>query len=429
MVKMNGSFSESQGGKLFNRNFLLLWQGQFVSQVGTQVAAVTLIFWLKDQTGLASLMGLSAMVFALTAALLTPVGGTFADRYSRKRIFIFSDIIAGVTSLALAYVMLYFSHIPWLVIAIIFLAQFIYGATTAFFSPAIFASIPDIVPKKDLARANSLKSSTFHFAMLIGQGTGAILYRILGGPVIFLIDGVSYLFSAFSEAFIDIPQPVPQKSNGRFKDTLRKFFQDAGEGIHYLWREQGVKNLVILFAVSNFFLAPFIILLPFYVEKCLKVGPEWYGYLMGGLGGGTFAGYILISFLNVSDELRSKIVVTLMIIFSLLSGSFGFVTSPLLALILFFLAGMIMGLFTIVFDTAIQMKTPSEMRGRVSGAIGVISQGLLPLGMALSGIVADLTDKNIPMIFLVAGIANFLVTVQTFRKKEALKVLAYETSE
>lgn len=416
-----------QAEKLFNKDFVLLWQGQAVSQIGTQVASIALIFWIKQSIDLASLVGISVMIFTLTFALFTPVGGTIADRFSRKKIFIISDIVCGIASLLLAYFMFRFADDPLLVIAIIFVVQFIFGLARSFFNPAIFASVPDIVPEKDLTKANSMRNSTRQIAVLIGQGAGGLFFKLLGGPLIFLINGLTYLFSAISECFIKIPQKTEKKDhNSSLKESLASFFNETWSGIMYLWEQQGMRRVLLMFALLNFFISPYIILLPFYVEDFLGIGPEWYGYLMGGFGGGTALGYVLVSTLNFSGKLRSWIVAGSLVVFSLISAGYGFIRIPILALVLFVFGGVILGFFTIVFETSVQLKTESEMRGRVSGAINFASQGLIPLGMGLFGIIADLVNQNIPLIFLVCGIALFMVTMFTFTKKESYQALTYD---
>src|SRR5436853_7117302 len=88
--------------KLMNRNFFLLWQGQFISQVGNQVYAVAMVFWITQTLNSASMLGLLLMLSTLPAVLLGPFAGTLADRKSRRSIIIVSDLICGMVVIALA---------------------------------------------------------------------------------------------------------------------------------------------------------------------------------------------------------------------------------------------------------------------------------------------------------------------------------------
>ena len=80
---MEAVIQKQQQVKLFNRNYFLLWQGQFVSQLGNQVYAVAMLFWITHATNSASVLGLMMMLSSLPAVILGPIGGTLADRQSR----------------------------------------------------------------------------------------------------------------------------------------------------------------------------------------------------------------------------------------------------------------------------------------------------------------------------------------------------------
>ena len=85
--------------RLFNRDFVLLWQGQLVSRMGSQAMTIAMMFWTMEATGSATLMGAMMMVGTLPAVVLGPLAGTLADRVSRKWILVFCDAGSGLVLL------------------------------------------------------------------------------------------------------------------------------------------------------------------------------------------------------------------------------------------------------------------------------------------------------------------------------------------
>ena len=130
--------------KLFNRNFFLLWQGQFVSQLGSQAFVIAMMFWIKHQTGSASIMGLLMAVSMLPSVILGPIAGTFADQFSRRKIIIFSDILRGIPVLVLALLIYYMVSTVEVIIICLFFVSLFSGVVSSFFNPAITAAIPYI---------------------------------------------------------------------------------------------------------------------------------------------------------------------------------------------------------------------------------------------------------------------------------------------
>ena len=91
-----------QPTRLMNKNFLLLWQGQSINRLGLQAFAVAMLFWIKHATNSATLMGLLLMLSTLPGVLFSPLGGALADRVSRRRILVVTDILSGLAVLTLA---------------------------------------------------------------------------------------------------------------------------------------------------------------------------------------------------------------------------------------------------------------------------------------------------------------------------------------
>src|SRR4028119_1923222 len=128
--------------KLFNKNFALLWQGQLISQIGAQAFSIAALFWTKNQTNSATLVGVLLMLSVLPQILLSPVGGTFADRYSRKKIIVACDLVNSFFMTALALIFFFNRSNDLLFIALL-IASLVISSVKSFFNPAATAAIPD----------------------------------------------------------------------------------------------------------------------------------------------------------------------------------------------------------------------------------------------------------------------------------------------
>ncbi|MFR4767154.1 MAG: MFS transporter [Paraclostridium sordellii] len=188
--------------KLWNKNFFLLWQGQMVSVLGDVFYLMALNFWMLEITGSTALMGMLSAVTMLPKIILGPFAGVFVDRWDRKKLIVLTDLIRGVivTFVGIAGVMGFIQ--VWMV----FIVGIISGICAAFFNPAINSSRPDIVPEDKLLKANSVTSLAQSGMDMIGNAVGGVLYVLIGAPYMFLLNGISYLFSAFTEIFITIPK-------------------------------------------------------------------------------------------------------------------------------------------------------------------------------------------------------------------------------
>ncbi len=418
----------SNATKLFNRNFLLLWQGQFVSKLGTQVYAIVIILWLTNLTNSASIVGLFGMAAGMPIVILSAFGGAVADRFPRKKIIIFCDILNGFAILSLAVLMFLAPDMPRLIVIWLFVVAIIAASINSFFGPAIGASIPDLVPKKQIAAANTMGQFSEKISVFIGQGIGGILYQTIGAPFVVLFDGISYLISAFSESFIDIPQRIPEKAKS-FREYGRKFKEDILEGFQYINRNRGLRQMLIATVFINFFSMPVIVLLPFYVKRHLMVAPDWYGFFMAIYGIGALLGYISAGVINVSGNARKNLLIIFMF-----AEPLGYILvsqahSIPVAAILFLIGGIFSGYIMVNIVTILQTTTPSHIRGRVFGVLSTISASVAPLGMGIGGVAADLTDKNIPLIYTICGLSVILIIAFFASRRPFREFIAFESEE
>ncbi|MEA2560472.1 MAG: transporter, family, macrolide efflux protein [Acidobacteriota bacterium] len=416
--------------RLWNRDFALLWQGQMVSQLGNQAFHIAMMSWLLRATGSASLMGLLMFTALLPGVVLGPVGGTFADRHSRIRIALICDLLAGAGVLALSF-MMFDPRVERLepaavrfVIALMFGVSALLGILRAFFTPALSAAIPDLVPRERIPAANSLNQISVQGSSLLGQAVGGVLFQALGAAFLYLVNGLSFLYAALCALLIRLPPraivPRPETAH-----PFRQFFGETAEGFRYLWKHTGLRDFTVIASVVNFLGMPIMVLFPFFVELYLKKDARWYGFLLAAIGAGSVAGFVLAGAKPLKGGERRRWIVTAMILAPLLFGILGVVSNAWAALGVAFLGGVALGVINVYLMSMVQMATPGEMRGRVLSVIMTMTGGLMPIGMVLGGIVGDLTGKNVPLIYAVCGGLGFLVASGVFVRRDLREFLAH----
>lgn len=402
--------------RLLNKDFVLLWQGQTVSGIGMSLFQIASLYWLLEETGSATTMGLVAMMGALPGVILGPFGGAIADRFSRKRLIVVGDLILGLSMLSLAVPFFLLEgalevKIVWLVVV-----SMLIGIVGAFFRPAVTASIPNIVPLSKLHAANALTSMGMTASMAIGQAIGGVLFRVLGAPVLILINGVTYLLSALSEVFITIPQQKPESLTS-WGELARAFWQDIKIGLRYVWNKRGLRNMILAFAMLNLVTAPLGVLMPILLKEWLQLPSDWFGYLMAAMGVGNVIGMSFAGMTNIDGRTRFLWAVASLYAMSLANFVFGLATNPYFLVGANFLSGIFLGVLMVSFTTLMQASTPDEIRGRVSSVMMTVIMGSVPIAMGFAGILADLVDQNIPLLFIAAGSLSFvLVTAMALNR-------------
>jgi DHA3 family macrolide efflux protein-like MFS transporter len=411
--------------KLLNKNFVLLWQGQLVSLFGMQAYSIAMMFWIKHQTGSATLMGLVMMVSQIPGVLLGPISGVFVDRYSRWKIIVGSDLIRGLITMALAALVFFSPDGNNIIIVGLFTVGLISSTVAAFFNPAITAAIPELVPTEKLATANSMHAFSYQVSNFVGMGIGGVLFRIMGASMLFFIDGITYIFSAISEMFIKIPQNFPDEKADA-KSNFSRMIDDIKEGFLFIWQNKGMRDLFFTATLLNFFLVPGMVLTPFFVEDYLMANSDWYGYIIAGMGLGSIIGFAIAGSIKVSGPVRSKINVTAIILLTIFLTLFGFIRAKELAVVNMLMSGIMAGFFNVNLLTILQQTTPDWIRGRVFAVLTTIGGALVPVAMGLTGVITDMLNQNVPLVLIAGGGLSFFSCVMLAFSRAFREYMAYE---
>lgn len=379
--------------KLLNKDFGLLWLGMAVSQLGVGAGNIGLMWWIQSTTGSALLLGAMAMVRTIVSVALSPFSGVVADRFSKKAIIVLGDVFRG----------LFYGILGWLIYtnqltpAVFLILVGCNAICSTFFNPAVTATVPLLVSKADLPRANSLQQITSNLVTIAGYASGGILVALLGVPMLLAINAAAFLLSALSEMFIHIPPVVTQTGAEK-----THFWLDLKEGFNYARQNRVLIEIMKVAAVLNFVWAPTFILLPKFVQEHLGASSELYGYLLAAFTVGTLCASLLIAFTKVVERNLW------LIVHSITPQAIAFIIATLLpthwhaARIPFFLfMGFLNGVVNIYFGVVVQRTTAPEHLGRVAGLINTMTGALQPLSQGLTGYLGDIF--SIPVIYVVAN--------------------------
>ncbi|MCR1974328.1 MFS transporter [Clostridium sporogenes] len=404
--------------KLWNKNFFILWQGQLVSSLGDAIYEIALGFWVLMVTGSTALMGTLMAVSMIPKIVISPFAGVLIDRSERKYIIVAMDLIRGIVITLVGIVTILGYAKIWMIL----LAGMIIGTCAAFFNPCMGSVLPDIVSQDKIVKANSSYQMTTTGSNLIGTVFGGMLYATLGAPIMFLINGISYLFSAFTELFMKVPMIKKEHQNTNFKE-------DFILGIKFSWNFKGLRNIIILGCIINFFSqVGFILLMPMFNNDS-NLGAAKYGIAMGMLLGGMMIGMVILSIINLKPQNKFKLfcssgIVCMIALSSIpIAHNFYFICGAI------FLGGIFLGgIFNSTLNTLLSSTTqiivPQHMRGKILSLNNTVCMALSPLGMVLGGVLGGIFEIRKVMFFSFA--ATLMLIIIFCFMKSVKKVINYD---
>ncbi len=388
----------------FNRNFVLLWLGEAVSQLGAGVGYIATLWWVQTTTGSALALGTLATVSGLVGLALSPLAGVLVDRWNRKWIIVGTDMVRGLINCYLAWAVWNDS----LTLPVLFLCAAIKSACAQFFTPAVMACIPQLVENKHLEKANSLRQMMQNITNMLGYALGGLLVAFLGIPALLLLNGLAFLGSAVSEVFISLPA-VTKVSNL----TIKSFFSDLSGGLAYVRRDPTLYGIMQVIIVINFAFVPFYMLLPKFVGDYLHAGSDVLGLISSSQTAGMLLGAVLLSLTSLVKQ-NSWIVR-----WGLSISALALMLSPLARgsmwpaqLFLYGVAGATTSIVNILFFSSLQRRTDPSYMGKVFSLVNAMALGLQPLASALSGYLAD--RHSIVLIYAAFGCLAMLGNIRMF---------------
>ena len=352
-----------------------------VSNAGSWLQTVALGAYMVNLTGKATWVGLIAVATFLPMGVFAPLGGDLADRFDRRRFLLITNTIeAGVATL-LAVIVARGDPSPWIIVGLAFLG----GCVVSVRLPFIQALMPDLVPGEELLAAASLGAAQYNLGRVIGPAAAGAVIAAWGFEWAFAGNAMSYGATILALTFVQVPRHERKHATEPLLARLRAGARAARD-------EPGCRSAILLIGVAAFFAAPFIALIAVKAASITSGGEDEIAKATAALttaqGVGAVAGALTLA------DLANRFGRRRLLVFHLLATPVALVlyaqapsvatAVPALALVGAMYIGILSGL-----NTVVQLRAPTEYRGRILSLHMLSLGGIYPIGALVQGRLAD----------------------------------------
>lgn len=382
-----------------DREFLKLWTGQMISEVGSRVSRegipLTAVLLLNASP---VQMGFLASVNGVTALLFGPLAGILADRLHRRPILIVTDLSRAAVLALIPLAALSGSLQLWHLFAVAALA----GILTVFFDVAYQSYLPALVPEPQLLEGNSKLALSASTAEAIGPGITGVLVQWLSAPRAIALDAFSFLVSAVSVLAIRRPErPVTDQPHEPGWNELTAGFRTVASN--------PTLRALALRSVTMFFFAGFFSsLYVFYAIRTLGLTPIVLGFVVTLGGISNFFGASIAARLPQTWPVRNVLIAStlgsgaIMLFIPLAHGPWYLAAAFLGAAQLF--GDLFFPIYSIYELTLRQRIAPPAVLGRVNAAMQMIWKGIIPAGAVTGGFLAESLGPRAAIVISAFGV-------------------------
>ena len=348
------------------RDFMRIWKGLVVSNVGDGIHRIAILWWARTATGSDAAVVIVALASVVPTLLAAPIAGALVDRFPRRTLMISSDAIRLATSATLALLW----SVGELNLGGLVVVAAVAAAASAVFDPALMASVTLLVPPPQRAKANSMIGGSGAVAGIVGPAIGGVVIGAWGTGAALWIDAATFLVSMAFLLASRIPQP-----------TATPELEADHEGVLAGWalvrRDRSIRDLVMVAAALNLCAAPVPVLVVGLAAGPLELGGRGYGLLAACLPAGVLLGLLVAPRLAPAAGAGfGGVAATALGI----AGVGALPWSPLAATMLL-VAGAGVGVVNTILPTRFQDGVDPALQGRVFALVGAIAQVGRPVGL------------------------------------------------
>lgn len=403
--------AEHGPGLRSNGNFKRYFTARIVSQLGDQLYVFAICWYVLDLTKSSLLMAALLAVNALAVMAVAPFGGLIADRISRKKVMVGTDVIQGVILLALVGLQLGHS----LSIGTLFTATVLLGLCSAVFSPAASALVPGIVGREQMPAAVAAGQAAENICTIVGMLLGGALYKLIGIPGVLVLNAASNLAAALMESRIQVTGMAnPGRAEPRPVGAVRQFVAEFLDGLRQVRKDRTVSSLLLVNTAFTLVAVPLpLVYMPTLFNVILGASPAqaafpqaatWAGIILGS----AVAARLLRRHRPESIIAGGLLAVSIQTLFmALLIGSRSMIGLPWMTAACTVgnaLAGAAAASFVVPLYALFHARSVDEFRGRFWGLESCLRTAALCAGYFVAGTLA----QRLPLGFVFAGTSPVL---------------------
>lgn len=396
--------------------FSIIWIGQALSLLGSQLVQFALIWHLTKTTESAAVLTGATLVAMLPMIVLGPFVGALVDRWNRRKVMMAADTLIAAATLALAVLFATGVVKLWMIFVIIFIRS----VGSGFHRPAMEASTSLMVPDKHLTRVQGANQTLRGGLNILSAPLGALLLEVMPLQGILAIDVVSAAFAVLPLAFILIPQPA-KRTESLPATLISSVWEDFQVGLDYILSWKGLMILIGMAVAINVIITPAFALLPLLVREHFQAGARELGWIESAFGIGSVLGGLL---LGAWGGFKKRIHTVLMGLFFEGSGLLIVGLSPANSLLTaaagIFLVAVSLAIVNGPILAMLQAAVDPELQGRVFSLVGSLTGLASPIGLIIAGPLAEITA--VQTWFFLGGIISTAISISGFFIPPLLKI-------
>lgn len=393
---------------LSHRNYRLFWMGAFLSNTGTWMQAVAQGWLVLQLTDSAFWLGVDGFMAMAPGLVLTLAGGVFADWVDRRRLLLYTQIVAGAAALGLAIFIstgiIKDSSDVWMILVF----SFITGCCMSLAGPSYQAITFDMVGREDLANAVALNSTQFQLSRVIGPALAGVGFRFFNLAGCFYANGLSFIAVVVSLSMVKFePKPATAGLPPPVHDR-RALWHDLVEGVRYVRSRPRVFILLTLAAFNSFFGAPYLTFVPIFARDIFHLGASGLAWMMGTAGAGAFLGALVLAYLG-DFKRKGWTVIGGSLAFGVCLIGFSLSSKLIMSFIFLFGVGFSIVSSVALTNTLLQQLVTDQMRGRVMSMFILSFIGTMPFANLIGGVASH--RFGAPYTLAAGGVAVVLFSI------------------